>query len=75
MSNVITEIFTNLPDEELRQAISEMREDEELGIIRNDGYVRRITHRVHQITGESVSVLLFLTQTNLLREAAFRFIR
>ncbi len=76
MTNEITKIFSSLSNDELRQAILEMKEDEPLGIIRTDGWVRKITKQICDITNESeVATYLFLTQNNLFREAAFRFIK
>ena len=75
MTNEITKIFSSLSNDELRQAILEMKEDEPLGIIRTDGWVRKITKQVCDITGETnLATHLFLTQNNLFREASFRFI-
>ena len=76
MANKITEIYTNLTNEELREAILEMKEDERTGLIRTDGWVRRLTKQVCETIGDnSVSTHLFLTQSNLFREAAYRFVK
>lgn len=74
MANRITKLYTELSDENLKDAIREMKEDERMGLIRQDGWVRRMTNQVSEITGESYSTLLFLTQNNLYREAAHRFV-
>ena len=74
MTNRITKLYTELSDEDLKDAIREMKEDERMGLIRQDGWVRRMTNQVSEITGESYSTLLFLTQNNLYREAAHRFV-
>ncbi len=75
MENELTKIFSNLSDAQIREAVIEMKEDEESGIIRSEGWVSRLTKQVHEITDQPVSTLLFLTQTNLFREAAFRFVK
>jgi hypothetical protein len=76
MKTVITELFTNLTDEQLREAILQMKGDEPLGIIRTDGWVRKLTKQVSDITGETnLSTHLFLTQNSLFREAAYRFVK
>jgi len=73
--NPIVQIFTNLSDEEIRESILEIKEDEGLGIVRSDGYVRRIAKEVSDLTGTSLSTQLFLTTTSLLKEGAFRFVK
>jgi hypothetical protein len=76
MKTVITELYTNLTDEQLREAILQMKEDEPLGIIRTDGWVRKLTKQVCDITGETnISTHFFLTQNSLFREAAYRFVK
>lgn len=71
--NPINEIFSILTDVELREALSEIFEDEKEGIIRMDGYVRRLTNEVVKITNNPVAVDLFLTQINLFKEGAKRY--
>jgi hypothetical protein len=76
MANKVTEIYTNLSDEQLREAILEMKEDEKIGLIRSDGWVRRLTKQICDTIGDTnFSTHLFMTQTNLFREAAFRFVK
>lgn len=76
MTNKITKLYSDLTDEQLREAILEMKEDEKMGLIRTDGWVRKLTKQVCDITGETnISTHLFLTQNNLLREVAYRFIK
>ena len=76
MVNKVTEIYTNLTNEELREVILEMKEDERMGLIRNDGWVRRLTKQVCETIGDTdVSAHFFLTQSSLFREAAYRFVK
>lgn len=76
MTNKITKLYSDLTDEQLREAILEMKEDEKMGLIRTDGWVRKLTKQVCDITNETnISTHLFLTQNNLLRDAAYRFIK
>jgi hypothetical protein len=73
MRNKVTELFANLTDDQLKEAILQMKEDEPLGIIRIDGWVRKINQEVCNITGETnIATHLFLTQLTLFREFAFR---
>ena len=76
MKNAITELYTNLTDEQLREAILQMKEDEPLGIIRTDGWVRKLAKQVCEILGGTdMSTHLFLSQTNIFKEAAYRFVK
>lgn len=43
--NQITKLFTDLTDDQLREAVNEIREDEPLGIIRQDGHVRELSRQ------------------------------
>lgn len=73
MKNPITEIFESLTDDELREALNQIREDEPLGIIRIDGHVRDISNKVSEITGESFGVHQVMVLMGIFREAAYRF--
>jgi hypothetical protein len=72
--NPISKIFSELTDVEVKEALTEIFEDEKDGIIRMGGYVRRLTNEVIKITNNPVAVDLFLTQTNLFREGAKRYV-
>ena len=72
--NQITKIFSDLTNDELREAINEIKEDEALGLIREHGYVRRISKQVSELTNTPLSTQLFLTHSSLFREASYRFL-
>lgn len=72
--NPINKLFKEISDEELRQSIREIQEDEKTGFI-CDGVVRKYAKETVSITGESFSSILMHTQINLLREAAYRWIK
>lgn len=71
--NQVTKIFADLTDDQLREAVNEIREDEPLGIIRNGGYVRELSRQYGVITGESSTIHITMTQISIWREAAYRF--
>lgn len=71
--NKIAEIFDFISDEELREAILEIKESEKEGIIKEEGLIRKYAKLVSSITGKPISVDLFLSQTMLLKQAAFRW--
>jgi hypothetical protein len=72
--NTVTKIFSDLTNEQLIEAISEIRKDEALGLIREDGYVRRIARQVSELTDTPMTTQLFLTHSSLFREASYRFV-
>jgi hypothetical protein len=76
MKNLITEIYSELTDEELKEAILEIKENEPLALIKTDGWVRKLNKKIMEITGENTySVHLTSVIHSLLKEAAYRFIK
>ena len=73
MTNEVTKVFSDMPNEELAQAIQEMREDSHKGIIREEGIVRQTCKKVHDIVGGNVYEHLLMVQFSILQEAAYRF--
>lgn len=72
--NKIAQLFSNLTNEEVIQAIAEIREDEPQGIIRSEGMVRKLTAQWAELTQDNnVASNLTYVQMSLFREAAFRF--
>ena len=71
--NKVLEVFEQISSEELRRAIAEIKTAESTGII-EEGIVRKYANIVSGITGNPISTELFMTQMNLLRQAAFRWI-
>jgi hypothetical protein len=65
--NKIKEIFQNISDQELHDAIKEIIESDKTGFI-TDGVVRKYV----KICGEE-SNDLFMVQVNILKEGAFRW--
>jgi len=73
MANAITNIYSNMTDSELSQAIKEMKEDAPTGIIRENGIVREKCKMVNKITGGNVYEHQMSVQFSILQEAAYRF--
>jgi hypothetical protein len=69
----VTKLFSDLTDDQLREAVNQIREDEKEGIVRSDGYVRQLSKKVGEITGQSNTIHLTMVQFSIFREAAFRF--
>ena len=73
MKNKIKEIFDNISDADLILSILEIKESEETGFI--GPMVRDYAVRVKEITGEGSSMDLYHTTINLLKQAAYRWIK
>lgn len=71
--NAITKLFEDLTDNQLIEAVSQIQEDEPKGIIRSGGYVRELTRKFSEITGENNTIHLTMVQMSIFREAAIRF--
>jgi hypothetical protein len=71
--NPIKSIFTNLTDDDLVLSIQEMKEDESLGVIRENGYVRNLCKQIHNFVGGNVYEHMIMVQVSLYKEASFRF--
>jgi methanogenic corrinoid protein MtbC1 len=73
--NPITEMFESLTDIEVKQAIKEIKEDGEEGIVTSGGMVRKMAENMSTINKLKVSDNLFSAEILLLKQGAFRFIR
>lgn len=73
MKNRITEIFTNMTDLELIQAIREIKEDNSQDIIRSNGIVREKCKMVQDVIGGDVHQQITMVQSSILQESAYRF--
>jgi hypothetical protein len=73
MKNPITELFINISDEELRDAIQEIMESDKTGIIKENGVVRKYGKLTGELTGGFTTTDFYMVQINLLKEAAFRW--
>lgn len=71
--NKVLEIFEQISVDELRLAIAEIKTSESTGII-EEGIVRKYANKISGITGNPISTELFMTQMNLLRQAAFKWV-
>jgi hypothetical protein len=73
--NKVLKIFSDLTDEQLREVLLEMKEDNQKGYIRTDGWIRKLNQEVCETIGEdTLSVHLHQTQINVYREAAIRYL-
>lgn len=74
MENPIVKLFENISEEELKKAILEIKKDNLTGIIHEGGIVRKYAKLIGNITDEPISANLMMSQINLLKEAAFRWV-
>lgn len=73
--NLITKIFKDLSDTDLNQMISEIKVSEETGTFETLSKVRELTEKIAELTNSSYSTQLFLVQTNLVKEASYRWLK
>lgn|SRR5574343_101775 len=69
--NKIKELFQSMTDAELREAVEEIKESEKTGFIGD--VVRGWAKKSGEITGGFTTTDFFMTQMNILKEAAFRW--
>lgn len=71
--NPIVELFSKISDEELHQAIKDIKSAQDTGIYSEDSIVRKCAHKVREITNQVTSLDLLSSEISLLREAANRW--
>lgn len=73
MANPVTQIFSEMTNHELIQAIKEMKEDDLTGITRAEGILREKCKIIHSLTGGNVYEHLTMVRFSIIQEAAYRF--
>jgi hypothetical protein len=71
--NPINNLFDNMSDVELFDAISEIQQGEVDGLIKEDGIVRKYAKLTGEITGGLTITDFYMVQMNLLKQAAYRW--
>lgn len=71
--NELVKLFQNIPDNELKQAILEIKESDATGYVKEDGYVRKYAKLSGEITGGFTTTDFYMTTINLLKQAAYRW--
>lgn len=69
--NKLHELFNNISDSELKEAIQEIKNSEKTGHVGD--IVRNYARLSGEITGGFTTTDFFMTQVNLLKQAAFRW--
>lgn len=72
--NKIRKLFEEIPDEELKETIKEIADSDTNGYIKENGLVRKYAKLSGEITGGLTTTDFYMTITNLLKQAAFRYI-
>ena len=72
--NELNKIFNDISDEDLKQAVIEIKESDSTGFIKDGGYVRKYAKMSGDITGGFTTTDFYMTTINLLKQAAFRWI-
>jgi len=73
MKNPITEMFENIPDDELLTAVKEIESVPKTGIISTDGVVRKYAHLIHDKYKGNMPMDLLMSEIGIIREAAYRW--
>lgn len=74
MENPIIKLFNDIPDDVLEICLIELAEADKDGFLKN-GEVRKINSEVRKLTlSSSESTDLFLTQMNIYKQAAMRYL-
>jgi hypothetical protein len=71
--NEIQKLFNDIPDEELREAILEIKESDVTGYVKENGYVRKYGRLTGELTRGVTTTDFFMTTINLLKQAAYRW--
>lgn len=69
--NKMKELFNSMTDAELKSAIEELKQSEHTGMVGET--IREWARKSGEITGGLTTIEFFITQVNILREAAFRW--
>jgi len=69
--NKVKELFASMTDAELKTAIEELKQSETTGLVGD--IIREWARKSGQITGGFTTTEFFMTQVNILKEAAFRW--
>lgn len=69
--NKVKELFESMTDNELKAAIEELKQSEDTGFVGD--IIREWARKYSEITGGFTTTDFFMTQVNILKEAAFRW--
>lgn len=70
----IMKMFSEISDEELKEAIAEIKESQTAKFLKEDGVVRKYEKLTSEITGYQTPNNLFTTTVGILQEGAYRWI-
>lgn len=72
MANPVSEIYSNLPDEELENIIKEIHLSETSGTFEESSCLKKLVNKVRELTKQDVSSSIFGVIVSCLKEYAFR---
>lgn len=75
MKNDLNELYDSLTDKELLVIMNEIKEAELTGSYPEDSAIRTLSTKASQITKTDTSSMLMLTQMNVFRQAALRWVQ
>ena len=74
MKNELNELYDSLTNKELLVIMSEIKEAESTGSYPEDSAIRALSTKASQITKTDTASMLMLTQMNVFRQAALRWV-
>ena len=72
MENPIKKLFAEIPMEDLREAVLEIKESDKTGFIKEGGLIRKYAKLSGELTGGFTTTDFFMTTINILKEYSFR---
>lgn len=72
MENPIKKLFAEIPMEDLREAVLEIKESDKTGYIKEDGLIRKYAKLTGELTGGFTATDFFMTTISILKEFSFR---
>lgn len=70
----LKKLFSDISDEDLKDAIREIKNLDEIEHITEDSIIRKYSNLSSEITGEPSTTSYFSTIVNLVKEGAYRWI-
>lgn len=70
--NAIKQLYSSMTDDQLREALEEIRQSEATGLVGE--IVRHWAKKSGDLTGGFTATDFFMTQINIMREAAYRWL-
>lgn len=71
--NIIVKFFHEIPDQDIKECVSEIVESKKTSRLKEDGFTRKYADNLRKIIQHEVADHLGITSNNIIFEAAKRF--